>query len=211
MSATKHSHRSSRRPAGSQSGVAAVEFALLSLVFFTIVFGVIEVARLLFLFNTLQEVTRRAAAGAVRVYPKDAAAFNKVRQDAIFRSSDGELVLGSPITEQNVRIEYLALLRDNTGKLSFSKIPDGDLPSCAAQNRSICMGNPNADNCIRFVRVSICDASITAECRPVKSRMIVPLISMPVPLHKATTIATAESLGYVAGMAPCAPVPPSPP
>lgn len=209
MSAINRTRAPNRRPKASQSGVAAVEFALLSLVFFTIVFGVIEIARLLFLYNTLQEVTRRGAEAAVRVYPRDPD-FNKVKQNAIFRDSNGELVLGSPITENNVRIEYLALLRDNTGKLSFSKIADGDLPSCAAQNRSICMGNPNAANCIRFVRVSICDDADTDLCKPVKSKMIVPLVSLPVPLHKATTIATAESLGYVAGTAPCAPVPPTP-
>jgi hypothetical protein len=60
------------------------------------VFGIIEVSRLLFVYNTLQEVTRRAAAAAVNVYPGNAVALAKVKQDAVFRDSPGELVLGRP-------------------------------------------------------------------------------------------------------------------
>ena len=45
-----------------QRGVAAVEFALGSLLFFTFVFGVIELARALYVYSTMVEVTRRAAA-----------------------------------------------------------------------------------------------------------------------------------------------------
>jgi hypothetical protein len=196
------SRAKTRRPNVSQSGVAAIEFALLALVFFTLVFGIIEISRLLYVYNTLQEVTRRAAAAAVRVYPRDPGALDKVKQGALFRDTPGELILGSPVSDQNVRIEFLALTRETTGKLSFSKIADGDLPSNAAQNRSICMGDPNAANCIRFVRVSICDIQDTAACQPVRSKMLVPLVNLPIALHKATTITAAESLGYSPGTAP---------
>jgi hypothetical protein len=207
MSDIDRSRVPKRRPKVSQSGLVAVEFALLAMLFFTIVFGIIEVSRLLYVYNTLQEVTRRAAAAAVRVYPHDPGALNKVRQQALFRQTPGELLLGSPVSDQNVRIEYLALTRDTAGTLSFSKIADSDLPSCAAHNRSICMGDPNAANCIRFVRVSICDKADTTTCRAVKSKLLVPMVNLPVSLHKATTIATAESLGYNAGTAPCSATP----
>jgi hypothetical protein len=203
MSAINRAPGKKRRPNTSQSGTAAVEFALLAMVFFTMVFGIIEVSRLLYVYNTLQDVTRRAASAAARVYP-DSAAIEKIKQAAIFRDSPGELLLGYPVSDKNIRLEYLALIRDNTGKLSFSKIDLASLPSCAAQNRQICMSNPNAANCIRFVRASICDTADTAECQRVKSRMIVPLVDVPVALHKATTITTAESLGYSPGTAACA-------
>jgi hypothetical protein len=194
-----------------QSGVAAIEFALGATIFFLILFGVIEVSRLLFVYNTLQEVTRRAAAGAARTYPTDLLGMAKVRQDAVFRDSPGELMLAPPVSDQHVRIEYLALTRDNTGKLSLSKIDNAALPICAAQNRAICMGNPNAANCVRFVKASVCDLGTTAECRPVTAQPLVGLIDLPVPLHKATTIATVESFGYSPGSPPCAPLPPFPP
>jgi hypothetical protein len=183
-----------RKPGAQESGVAAIEFALLALVFFTIVFGVIEVSRLLFVYNTLQEVTRRAAAAAVSVYPNQGVAIAKVKQNAILRESSGELVLAPPITDQNIRLEYL--------KFDLSVIPEASWPADAATNRAICMANPHASNCIRFVRASVCDLREVNACNPVTSAMMLPLIELRVPLHKATTIAPVESLGYVLGTPP---------
>ncbi|MGZ3412222.1 MAG: TadE family protein, partial [Xanthobacteraceae bacterium] len=193
MAAIDRSHAMKRRPNPHEAGVAAVEFAFGAMIFFLLVFGVIEVSRLLFVYNTLQEVTRRAAAGAARVFPSDAVGMAKVRQDAVLRNSPGELLLGFPVSDQHVRIDYLALTRDNTGKLSLSKIDITALPASAAQNRTICMGNPNAAKCVRFVRASICDTANVATCQQVKAKSLVPLVDLPVPLHKATTIATVES------------------
>lgn len=191
-----------RFPRSRQNGTAAVEFALLAGIFFTLVFGIIEVARLMYVYNTLQEVTRRAAAAAVNVYPGNKTRLQEVKQEAIFRSSPGELVLASPISDKNIRIDYLALTRESlTGAMSLSKIDS--LPTCEAQNRQTCMRDPNANNCIRFVQVQICDETDASDCRPVTSKMLLSLVDMRVPLHRATTIAAAESLGYELGMPPC--------
>jgi hypothetical protein len=190
-------------PRSSQAGTAAVEFALLAGVFFTLVFGVIEIARLMYIYNTLQEVTRRAASAAVSVNPRDTAMIAKIKQMAVFRTSPGELPLAEPVTDENIRIEYLALLRDSAGALTLSKIDPSALPSCPAQNRQICMQNPNAANCVRFVQVSVCDTADSSNCRPLRSKMLLPLVDLGATLHKATTIATAETLGYVAGASPC--------
>ena len=46
-------------------GAAAVEFALVSLVFFTLLFGLMEMGRLMFYWNTAAEVTRLGARMAV--------------------------------------------------------------------------------------------------------------------------------------------------
>ena len=50
-----------RRPASSQRGVAAVEFALISSLFFTLLFGVMEMGRLLWTWNAAVEATRLGA------------------------------------------------------------------------------------------------------------------------------------------------------
>ncbi|WP_307164885.1 TadE family protein [Massilia sp. WF1] len=76
MPAIDMAQRKRSCPSISQNGTAAVEFAILALLFFTLVFGIIEVSRLLFVYNTLQEVTRRAVAAAVHVYPYDTAPFS---------------------------------------------------------------------------------------------------------------------------------------
>jgi Flp pilus assembly protein TadG len=44
-----------------QSGLATVEFALIGALAFTVLFGVIEIGRALFVWNTLSEATRRGA------------------------------------------------------------------------------------------------------------------------------------------------------
>ena len=48
-----------------QHGVAAVEFALIASIFFTLVFGVMEMARILFYMNSAAEATRLGARVAV--------------------------------------------------------------------------------------------------------------------------------------------------
>jgi hypothetical protein len=194
MLATKPVRLARRKPSIRESGVAAVEFALLTMIFFTFVFGIIEVSRLLFVYNTLQEVTRRGAAAAVSVYPSDPDAIAKVKQNAIFRDSPGPLLLAAPITDQHVRISYL--------KFDLSVIPAASWPASAASNRQICMADPHATNCIRFVQVQICDIGATNTCEPVRSQMLLPLIDLRIPLHKATTISQVESLGYVPGTLP---------
>ncbi len=98
-----------------QRGVAAVEFALLAIMFFTLVFGVLELARAMFVINTVQEVTRRAAAAASVANFRDDAAMARIRQDAIFRNSPGELVLSTPVTDNNVQMIIWRLPDKATG------------------------------------------------------------------------------------------------
>ena len=51
----------SRRAGARQRGVAAVEFALLASAFFVLLFGVVELARLMYLWNAAAETTRLGA------------------------------------------------------------------------------------------------------------------------------------------------------
>lgn len=187
------------RPRKRQTGATAVEFALLAMIFFTLTFGIIEVTRLLFVFNTLQEVTRRAAAAGVNVYPSETTRIAQLRRNAIFRTTPGELLLASPVTDDHIRLDYL--------RFDLSVIPTASLPESAAANKQLCMLNPRGSSCIRFVQARVCDPEEADECLAVTSRMLLPFLDLRVPLHKATTIATAESLGYVPGTPPPAPPP----
>jgi hypothetical protein len=164
--------------------VAAVEFAFLAMIFFTFVFGIMEVSRLLFVYNTLQEVTRRAASAAVNVYPSDPTAIAKVKQYAVFRTSPGELLLASPITDKHIRLDYL--------RFDLSVIPQGSLPASAASNRAICMADPHAANCIRFVSASVCDlATRSARLWPSLSSTSACLSIKPRQLHRSSRLGTS--------------------
>lgn len=63
MNATRCIGRRGTR--ASSRGAAAVEFALVSLVFFTVLLGAMEMGRLMFYWNTAAEVTRLGARMAV--------------------------------------------------------------------------------------------------------------------------------------------------
>lgn len=186
-----------------QNGTAAVEFAVLAIVFFSIVFGVLEFARAMYVFGTVQEVTRRAAAEAAVTSHRDTAALNRIRQNSIFRDSPGDLLFGWPITDRNVRIDYMALTRQSDGSMSMSAISDGEVPACPRRNREICLDNPNAPNCIRFVRARVCADDGATACTPVNYRTFFPLIPLPVKVPRATTISVVESFGSMPEGTPC--------
>lgn len=185
-----------------QSGAFVVEFALVLIIFFMFVFGVIEMARAMYLFNTLPEVTRRAARLAAGADFSSAAARDAARQGAIFRTGPGTLILGTPITDEHIRIDYLSLARNSAGELALAEIPAASLPSCPAQNRHNCLGDPHGGSCIRFVRARVCDPADAAACKPVPYSSIMPLITLPLSLPTAPTIANAEALGFTPGAAP---------
>src|SRR4051812_22112050 len=92
-----------------QKGVAAVEFALVAVVFLTFVFGALELARAEYILNALREVTRRGAAAAASADFKDLGALQMVQAKAVFRDTAGPLPLGAPITADNVKIDYLSV------------------------------------------------------------------------------------------------------
>jgi hypothetical protein len=189
--------------ARSQRGATTVEFAIIAGLFLLLVFGAMELARLMFVFNTLEEVTRRAAAKAAVTSFRDSAALARIRADAVFRTSPGTLMLASPVTDAHVRIDYLAQTSTAPGNLTMQAIPAASLPTCPARNRQICMANPNDAQCIRFVRVRICQPGGGDSCGTVMYQPILPLIELLLPLPSATTIVPAETLGFKLGATPC--------
>jgi hypothetical protein len=179
-----------------------VEVALLAMVFFLVVFGAIEIIRVVYLNNTLYDATRRAARAASLVNHQDATSLERIRERAVLRRSPGVLPFGMPITDRHIRIDYLALFRSGNAAPTLSPIPDSALPGCL-ENRRICLANPNAANCIRFVRVRVCSDDGSGECNPIPYEPLVPLIPMPVNLPAATSINVVESFGSVSEGLPC--------
>lgn len=185
-----------------QTGAFAVEFALVIVVFLTLLFGIMEVARALYIWNTLQEVTRRAGRAAAVTDFSDVNAMAQLRQKAIFRNSPGTLTLAAPITDEHIRIDYMSIRNNSDGGLEKVQIATASLPGCPARNLVTCSAKTGDASCIRLVRVRICQVG-GAECTPVQYETLFPLVKFPGNLPTAETIVQAESLGYTPGMALC--------
>jgi Flp pilus assembly protein TadG len=177
-------------------GSMSVEFALVLVIFLLMMFGTLEYVRMMYLWNTQQEATRRAARAAAVTDFSDAAAMQALRRHALFRNDDGPLPLAPNVTPDRLRIDYLSL--SAAGTLAVLPV----LPGCPARNVVNCITDPHADNCIRLVRVSLCGDGPGA-CPPLPYVPLLPLVPVPATLPPSTTIVHAESLGYGPGQALC--------
>jgi Flp pilus assembly protein TadG len=134
-----------------QKGTTTVEFAIVATVLFTVLFGVIEVGRALFVWNTLSEGARRGARVAA-VCPVDHPSIARV---AILEEPLGGDV--SPVVNglstANVQVAYL----DDTGT------PTADFPE------------------IRYVRVSISNYQHTLMIPLVGRTITAPTFSATLP------------------------------
>ncbi len=167
----------------------------MAIVFFLLFFGIVELARALYICNTLQEVTRRAAAMAANADFSSTGAMNSVRQKAIFRDSPGLLLFADPISDQHIKIDYLSIPAGATRPEPIG----GALPASPEANREVCMADPNCPECIRLVRVRICMPG-SSDCDPVPYKTFVSIIPIPFSLPLSTTVVTAETLGLHPGL-----------
>lgn len=177
-----------------QGGTAAVEFALVAVVFFSFVFGVMEVARAAYLWSSLTQVMNRAARAAAMANPSDPVAMALVRQHAMFGNPAGKLALAGEIDASYLRIDYLA--RDGATEVTV-------LPPCPLQNFANCINDPSSNSCIHFVRVSLCMPG--TNCTRVPYTPLVGLdmlatfrINMPT----FTTVVSAQTLGMPSACTP---------
>lgn len=154
-------------------GVATVEFALVCVVFLTLLFGALEFARLLYVYNSLQEVTRRAAREMTVRWITDEAT---VKQLALFGAA--ALPAGREITASSISIEYLAA--DGSPVTTFPANPGDNLSACGDATRTA--------SCIFSVRVSINSIQYT------------PMISLfsflNLTLPSSSVTMHAESMGF---------------
>lgn len=203
MSVAERGVRAPRLHPSRQLGATAVEVALLFILFFLVVCFTLELARLMYVYNTLQEVTRRAAHELVNTAPADpdSAGILAARRRAIFQETGNELVLASPVTIDHVRVDYQSLIRDPSDG-TLQRVATSPLPASAAVNRKICMADPNNEGCVRFVRVRICEPGDVNTCSRVEYKPAFPLVTLAIKLPTSSTVAPAESLGFQEGMSP---------
>ncbi len=93
-----------------QRGTVIVEFAMVGLLFFTLLLGVLEVGRLAYTWNTLAEASRLGARAAA------VCGFDAIAIARVVRSNNQLL---SDLTAKNIVVEYLAQ------DLSTVGVPDG--------------------------------------------------------------------------------------
>jgi hypothetical protein len=183
-----------------QAGGAAVEFAGVLIIFLMIIFGMLELARVEYLMNTLTEVTRRAASAATNTNFNDTDALKNIQANAVFRTSAGPLAFGAPVTADNVKIDYLSV---QEGTLELKHMTA--LPACPARSHWNCMNDRNGDSCIRFVRARVCASMDGAgNCQPMSYQAVFPFLDLSawqVPI--AETIVPVGSLGNIPGTLPC--------
>ncbi|MDC8759253.1 TadE/TadG family type IV pilus assembly protein [Janthinobacterium fluminis] len=160
-------------PLPRQRGAAAVEFALVALLFFTLLFAVLEFGRMLYIYNTLQEVTRRAAREAVVRWVDQGAAIKTL---ALFGGA--ALPAGPEITAANISIQYLR--KDGTEVASLPQDPGDNLSACGDITRTA--------NCIYSVRVAVDGVSYG----PMTSMFSFLNIALP----PSVVVMHAESLGF---------------
>lgn len=186
-----------------QRGTFVVEFAIIFIILLMLLFGIFELARLVYLYNTLQDATRRAAFSASVTDYRDQAAMSLLRQRAIFRDSPGELILGAPVTDRHILIDYLALVRNGDSSQTMTPIPAAAMPACPARNRVTCTANPNDAQCVRLVRVRICAPGDVSTCQSVRYAPLFGMFPAGAKLPVSTTIVAAETLGFLPGSPPC--------
>lgn len=183
-----------RRSLLAQCGATAVEFSFAAMTFFIFVFGVIELARAMYMWGTMVEVTRRAARFASVASFADPAALADVKHRAMFADLPGGLPLRGNVSENNLSIDYL------NGTLARVD----PLPACPEQNIINCNVDPEGASCIRFVRVRLCVESSGASC----SRMdYVPMVGVnffpggPLQFPTFATVTPVATLGHQPGSA----------
>ncbi|MGW8389909.1 TadE/TadG family type IV pilus assembly protein [Pseudoduganella sp. HUAS MS19] len=178
-----------------QCGNATIEFGMVCLVFMPLLFAMFEYGRLLFLWNTLPEVTQRAARAAAITDFSDPAAMQALRQAALFGGDDGALPLAPNVSSANIRIDYL--WQSAAGELA----PLPLLPACPLANRINCARDSHGPGCISFVRVRLCGSG--ADCPALAYTALLPMVPVPETMPPASALVAAESLGYTPGQAPC--------
>lgn len=108
-------------------GVYVVEFAIIGLLLFTLLFGVLEMGRLYFTVSALDEVVRRGARLAAVCDPSNPVEVEKILRRAIFNNIDdaGSSALIGSLETGHLTLDYLdenGVKVINPGDTGFSSI-----------------------------------------------------------------------------------------
>ncbi len=156
-----------------QRGAAIVEFSLVCLLFFTLVLFITELGRMLYLYNTMQEVTRRGAREAVTRWVTDAAT---VKTNALFGGST--LPAAPELTTAKISIKYLNAAGNEVT----------NTPLDAGDNLSACNDALRVNDCIYSVSVSLENVTYV----PIVNLFGMLNVTMPT----TKVVMYAESLGF---------------
>lgn len=180
MSATMNKRIPCLQPVDrSQRGAAVIEFALVALIFFSLLLGIMEFGRMLYLWNTVQEVTRRAARNAVvSDFNTDVAA---IKLNAVF---GGVNLPASPeISNAEIQINYL------NGSLTRAS------PTDPADNISACNDVTRTSDCIQFVEACVAtNGACTGSISYIPMAGMFPFLAINIPV--SSVVMPAESLGF---------------
>lgn len=166
-----------------QQGAAAVEFALIASFFLFLLLGIVEFGRFLYLYNSVQEVTRCAARQAVVQWTNQVAG---IQRACIFRegsTGDVSLPAAPEVTNTNVRIRFI----------NASLADASPLPISAEDNIAACIDATRVNSCIRYVEASIQDSS----GNPISYQPMIGLFQyMGIDIPSSITRMPVESLGF---------------
>jgi hypothetical protein len=180
-----------------QRGASIVEFAFIALMFFTLLFGIVEFGRLFFNINSVQEITRRAAREQVVRW---VLATDAVQREAVLRPSSTGTVYypgaidicidcNGDVDDDKVQLSFYntyanAVSQTSPINYSGSATPQTNLGNCLIGNTS----------CIRFVRATLSNANGSL----VNFNVLAPFMPSNVfPLPDSTVIMPAEALGLL--------------
>jgi hypothetical protein len=162
-----------------------VEFAIISVAFLAALVGTVEFARLLYVRNTLQEVTRTAARMAT---VSGFSQRDQIKRAALFHAGTREgtvsLPGGGEVTDADIQITYY--------DLNGVEIPAGSLPLNPLDNGIACRDPARVSSCVRFVRVMIArDNGAHVRYQPLSGAFKALSLDLPY----STVVTSAESLG----------------
>jgi Flp pilus assembly protein TadG len=118
----------------SQKGQSLVEMALVSLIFFFLLFGILEFGRALWTYNTIVQSTREAARWAVAnakvtsydsgtgVYVIDSTDLTSVKNIAVYGYTTAGTPLAPGLTTSLVNVSIVAQDKDSAGAAINSKV-----------------------------------------------------------------------------------------
>ncbi len=181
-----------------QRGAATVEFALIAIVFFMVLLGITEFGRIMYIWNTTQEITRRAAREAV-VRDFSGVETAAIKRESIFQggtSGTVSLPAGAEITNATVRLVYLTV--DAGGNMVA--IIAGNMPADPADNISACNDAGRMfTSCIRFVQACIAVDDACASSIPYQPMVLLLTnlgTNLAINIPASSVVMPAESLGF---------------
>lgn len=185
----------SKKPSKKHQGSAIIEFAFILPVFILLIFGIFEFGRIFYLFNTIQEVTRRAAREQVVNYASSA---NQIRTNAIFGGT--HLPAGAEISSAEILIGFYPNFgaadsdtsEDLEDSIPISKLdPANQIKTCGPD------GNSGDPECAKFVKTLIKNVEYDPMIGLFEGSQIswLEFANLRITLPPSTVIMPTESLG----------------